>query len=203
MSPITRLLLFRCSAGPGFYAGLQGGYAWGETNYSFSNSNVKGSADPDGWVGGGYGGYNWQSGNLVFGFEADIEGGDVGGSFSTAGGTILGSTDLNWQGSLRGRIGLAADRTLFYVTGGWAFGDADVDGSIPGTPLGCCSESVSLDGWTLGAGMEYAVTHNFTVRAEYRYTDFGDVSLDLPNVNVTMPVEVETHALRVGAGWKF
>ena len=69
--------------------------------------------------------------------------------------------------------------------------------------LGTAGESVSLSGWTLGGGMEYAVSHNFTVRAEYRYTDFGDVSVDFDNVNVTMPVEVETHALRIGAGWKF
>jgi outer membrane immunogenic protein len=190
----------------GFYAGLQTGYVWGEANNSFSDPLlVGGGSDPEGWIGGGYGGYNWQSGNFVFGFETDIEAGDVNGSFSSTGGLISGSTDLNWQGSLRGRIGIAADRTLFYLTGGWAYGEADIDGTslLPAPLAGTGAESVSLSGWTLGGGMEYAVSHNFTVRAEYRYTDFGDVSVDFDNVNLTMPVEVETHALRIGAGWKF
>ena len=115
----------------GFYAGLQTGYVWGEANNSFSDTSlVGGGSDPEGWIGGGYGGYNWQSGNFVFGFETDIEAGDVNGSFSSTGGLISGSTDLNWQGSLRGRIGIAADRTLFYLTGGWAYGEADIDGTV-------------------------------------------------------------------------
>ncbi len=188
----------------GFYAGLQTGYAWGTADHTYSNGS-SGSSDPEGWIGGGYGGYNWQSGNLVLGFEADIEGGNISGTFSDGAGTF-GSSDLNWQGSLRGRIGIAADRTLFYMTGGWAFGDADVSGSTPilvAPFIASGSTSADLSGWTLGGGMEYAVTNNFTVRAEYRYTDFGDVTANFDNFSVNMPVDVQTSAIRVGAGWKF
>lgn len=190
----------------GFYAGLQTGYAWGKSDFSFPNGLGSGSSDPEGWIGGGYGGYNWQSGNFVFGIEADIEAGDAGGSFSSPGGVIVGSTDLNWQGSIRGRMGVAADRTLFYITGGWAYGEADVDGAaIIGPLLFTGSDSANLSGWTLGGGIEYAVSTNFTVRAEYRFTDFGDVSLNLQNGATTanLPIEVETQTFRIGAGWKF
>ena len=70
----------------GFYLGLQTGYVWGDASHSFSDGSFGGSSDPNGWVGGGYAGYNWQSGNFVFGLEGDIEGGDVGGSFHNAAG---------------------------------------------------------------------------------------------------------------------
>lgn len=185
----------------GFYAGLQTGYQWGNADHTFSNGLLGGASDPDGWIGGGHLGYNWQNGNFVLGAEADIEGGNVEGSFNNGAGTF-GSAELGWQGSIRGRVGIAADRTLFYLTGGWAFAEADISGASPFTPLGCCSVSADLDGWTLGGGVEYAFANNFTVRAEYRYTDFGDVSLNL-NPTLTMPVDLETHALRVGASWKF
>jgi outer membrane immunogenic protein len=184
----------------GFYLGLQTGYVWGDANHTFSDGSVGASSDLDGWVGGGYAGYNWQSSNLVFGVEGDIEGGNIDGSYASP--TTLGSADFDWQGSLRGRVGVASNRTLFYLTGGWAFAGADVFGAIPGTPAGCCSANADLDGWTLGGGIEYAVHSNFIIRSEYRYTDFGDVTVNL-SPTVTMPVEVETHVIRVGAGWKF
>ena len=184
----------------GFYLGLQTGYVWGDADHTFSDGTVGASSDLDGWVGGGYAGYNWQSSNLVFGVEGDLEGGNIDGSYASP--TSLGSADFDWQGSLRGRVGVASNRTLFYLTGGWAFASADVFGAVPGTPAGCCNTSADLDGWTLGGGIEYAVNNNFIIRSEYRYTDFGDVTVNL-NPAVSMPVEVETHVIRVGAGWKF
>jgi outer membrane immunogenic protein len=185
----------------GFYLGLQTGYVWGDASHSFSDGSFGGSSEPDGWVGGGYAGYNWQSGNFVFGLEGDIEGGDVGGSFRNAAGTVWGSTDLDWQGSLRARMGIAAYRTLFYITGGWALAQADEKGSTS-TPVGCCGFSADLDGWTLGAGIEYAFTNNFVVRSEYRYTDFGSVTGNIGG-GVNMPVDLHTNAVRIGASWKF
>ena len=159
----------------GLYFGLQTGYVWGNADHTFSDGSLSGNSDPSGWIGGGYGGYNWQSGNFVFGFEADIEGGNVDGSFVNAPGTSLGASELNWQGSLRGRMGIAADRTLFYMTGGWAFADADFSGTTSNTPVACCSYSTDLNGWTLGGGIEYAFSNELTIRGEYRYTDFGTV----------------------------
>ena len=186
----------------GLYIGLQTGYVWGNADFTFSDGSGGGSSNPNGWVGGGYAGYNWQSGNFVLGFEADIEGGNVGGSFANAAAGTFGSSDLNWDGSLRGRMGIAQNRTLFYVTGGWAFGQADLQGSTLSTPPGCCSTSADLNGWTLGGGIEYAFSNELTIRGEYRFTDFGSVTADLVP-GVTMPVDIQTSAFRVGAGYKF
>lgn len=183
----------------GFYVGLQTGYVFGDTDQSFTDGTILGSADTSGWVYGGHVGYNWQMNSFVFGLEADIEGGGVGGSHSNAAGTVFASTDMDWQGSLRARMGLAADRTLFYVTAGWAFAHANTDAF---TPTAAGSFSSDLDGWTVGAGIEYAVSSNFTIRGEYRYTDFGSVTGNLSG-GVNMPLDLQTSAVRVGASWKF
>ena len=101
----------------GFYVGLQGGYLWGDARHSFSNGAPSDNSDPDGFIGGGHIGFNLQSGGIVYGIEADFEGGDVNGGFTNVtGATSVGTVDLNWQGSVRARLGLAHDRTLFYVT---------------------------------------------------------------------------------------
>lgn len=189
----------------GFYLGAQIGYAWGDASHSFSNFAPSGSSDPDGWIGGGHIGYNFQSGQLVFGIEADIEGGGVDGSFiNNAGLTSVGTTDLNWQGSLRGRLGVAADRTLFYLTAGWAFADVDFSGG-PAPGPACCGFSDTLHGWTIGGGVEHMMSRNTTIRLEYRYTDFGETSGALAPAfpGVVMPVDLTTHALRAGVSFKF
>jgi outer membrane immunogenic protein len=81
---------------------------------------------------------------------------------------------VRWQGSARARAGYAFDRVLVYVTGGIAL--ADIRHSYNLTPPpGFASESESRvrAGWTLGGGVEYAVTRNWSARLEYRYTDYG------------------------------
>ena len=181
-------------AGP--YVGAQVGYTWGKANHDFA-SGFAGNSDPEGFVGGGHLGYNWQRGRFVFGVEADFEGGDVSGNFNQP--LTFGSADLNWQGSVRGRVGLAADRALFYATGGWAFADYDFTGA---TLAGCCGFSDTLNGWTVGGGIEYAFTPNTTVRVEYRYADFGNVSSGLSPAD-RMDVDLQTHTVRLGASYKF
>jgi outer membrane immunogenic protein len=189
----------------GLYVGLQGGYLWGDAGHSFSNGAPSDNSDPDGFIGGGHIGYNLQSGSIVYGIEADIEGGDVGGSFTNLTGlSSTGAVDLNWQGSLRARLGVVHGSMLFYATGGWAFGDFDFSGG-PAPGPACCGYSETLNGWTIGGGIEWALSKNLTTRFEYRYTDFGRASGDLAPgyVGVIMPVELETHAIRAGLSYKF
>jgi len=108
-------------------------------------------------------------------------------------GNINVNVHHNIEGSIRGRIGYAWDRVLLYATGGVAFGgfSGNVSGNFPGgtyltpdgeggfigTPFspfgGSASASQTRVGWTVGGGIEYAVTNNWSVRAEYRYTAFG------------------------------
>lgn len=122
----------------------------------------------------------------------------------TSGVTSVGETDVNWQGSLRVRAGVALDRTLFYATAGWALADVDFGGG-PFPPPACCQYSETVHGWTLGGGIEHALNRNLRIRAEYRYTDFGEASgylaPDFPDI--AMPVDLTMHSVRFGAAWKW
>jgi len=191
----------------GIYFGAQGGYGWGSTSQSFSNGAPSGNSDPQGWLGGVYLGYNWQGNNVIFGLEGDFEGADINGSFTrNSGSTSAGSADMNWDASIRGRLGLAFDRSLLYATGGVAFADYDFKGGPNfGSPIPCCGYSDTLTGWTVGAGWEHAWTNHFTTRIEYRYTDYGKANgnLSAPFSSVKMPTKSTTNVVRVGIGYKF
>ncbi len=189
----------------GCYIGVQGGYAWGKSRHSFSNGAPSDNSDPDGFLGGGHIGCNYQVNNIVLGIEGDIEGADVNGSFVNAtGATSVGSAHMSWDASIRGRLGLAWDRSLLYVTGGWAFARYNFGGGpIPAPP--CCGYSANVDGWTLGIGLEYAFTNNWTGRIEYRHADFGTVNGPLPPIfpGVFMPVRNSIDVVRAGFSYKF
>ena len=197
----------------GCYVGAQIGYGWATANHSFDNGAPSDTSKPNGVVGGGLVGCNYQINTFVVGIEGDIEASDImGGEFANlTGGTSAGSSHMKWDGSVRGRLGYAMDRSLFYVTGGWAFARFDLGGG-PGSALfaggglpTCCGYSANMNGWTLGGGWEYAFTNNLSGRIEYRYTDYGTASGTLGPLypTVTMPVNVKTNVVRVGVSWKF
>ncbi|PWE28902.1 hypothetical protein DDZ14_18130 [Maritimibacter sp. 55A14] len=195
----------------GFHAGVSGGYQAGDFRHDFVPffGAPPGDSDPDGVVLGGFAGYSRQVGRLVFGLEADVDFGDVEGSFSNpAGATSSGSADLNWQGSIRARVGLSGELmerpALYYATGGWAAGDYDFEGGdAAGTVRGRFSDTAN--GWTAGVGVELKATDRAALRLEYRYTDLGKASgalaPDIPFVN--MPVEIEYHTIRAGVSLRF
>jgi len=161
-----------------------------------------GTANIDGAVVGGQAGYNWQSSMWVFGLETDLQWTGQRGSTSfclTAGcpaGSFVANADykLQWFGTFRGRAGWLVDpRMLLYVTGGLAYGQfkADYTSGVVGLPLGVASTSTTRAGWTIGAGVEGALSNNWTVKAEYLYVDLGSsasgvlggaTSTVLPNV---------------------
>jgi outer membrane immunogenic protein len=188
----------------GFYAGVQGGFAWGDVDADFSNGAPSLDYDADGFIGGGHVGAAYQWNWLVLGVEGDIEWTDLDGSAGSAAGiTSENSIDVNFQASARGRLGLAFDRFQVYGTGGGAFADVDVTGGPLGGPDGNFSDDSW--GWTAGAGAEYAVTDHVVAGLEYRFTDFGDFSGNLapPFPGVTKTDSLETHAIRGRVGWKF
>ncbi len=169
----------------GAYLGLQGGYGWGSSLTDSETNTVK----TNGWQGGVYGGYNWQTpGALVLGIEADI---NASGEKGTNAGTTVSNP---WNGSVRGRLGIAADRFLIYGTGGVAFGSIKAEDSL----LPPNSASATKAGWTAGLGVEAAVTNNVTARVEYRHTNLG--SADLPGFG---PTSYKSNDVMVGVGFKF
>jgi outer membrane immunogenic protein len=167
----------------GLYLGGLVGYGWGSVDTDTT------SFDADGFLGGVYTGYNYQfPNNVVVGIEGDVTYHDQDGS---GGGGVSASTD--WNGTLRPRIGYAFDRFMPYITGGLAVGN--VEASEPGD-----SDSAAAVGWTAGAGVETAITDNVTARVEYRYTDLGSNG---PSLATAGDVDVSSHSVMVGLGFKF
>ena len=124
--------------------------------------------DTSGFVGGAHAGFNYQINQFVVGLEGDAEASTVKGTTSYVGGNVR--IKDTFRGSIRGRLGFAADRALIYATGGVAFQNF---GKLDYSAATSASYSSSRTGWTLGGGIEYAVTNQWSVRAEYRYSDFG------------------------------
>ena len=142
----------------GFYGGLNVGYEWGKVNGA--------DASPNGIAGGGQLGYNWQSGQFVFGGETDLQASGADDTFANY------KFSNPWFGTLRARAGYAMNNILFYGTFGLGYGDLRAE------QLGI-TQTHTLLGWTLGAGMEVGFTPNWSARVEYLYTDLGSRSFAL------------------------
>jgi outer membrane immunogenic protein len=167
-----------------------GGYAGGFVGYEWGDAKVKGgpNPDPDGWMGGIFGGYNVQtSGAFVVGVETDLS---LSGADDKAGGVRVENT---WNGTVRARAGVAINRVLLYGTGGLAVGNVKV--KIPGD-----SDSSVRAGWTLGAGIEAALANNVIGRVEYRYTDLGGHTY---KTSPKTHVDFQSSQVMVGLGVKF
>ena len=78
------------------------------------------------------------------------------------------SSDLNYMGTVRGRLGAAFDRLLIYGTGGYAFGELEVSNDALGI-----SDKNALSGWAAGGGLEYVWNRSITLRGEYVRIDYG------------------------------
>ncbi len=195
----------------GPYVGVQIGYQDGSADHSFSNGAPSDDSEPSGFVGGGHAGYNWRHENVVFGVEADIEGGDLNGDYvNTTGATSVGSTEVEWQASLRGRIGYASGANLFYATVGGVWMEEEFGGG-PAPGPACCGYSDTVNGWTAGVGFERMLgSQQFlggsaSYRFEYRHTEMDDASGPLPPTfpAVTMPVEQTADAVRAALSVHF
>lgn len=182
----------------GFYLGLQAGYGWGTTDAAtgtLGGFNQAYSYDTSGALGGVHAGFNWQAQQIVLGLETDLELAGLDGSgIGTLGSRH--SSQIDWLGSFRGRIGFAADRTLFYLTGGLAYGDISTAGPDFTT-------SDWRTGWTAGGGIEHAFAPNWTARIEYRYTDLGSESFASTGINRAESNDVTFSAVRAGVSWRF
>ncbi len=163
----------------GPYLGAFLGYEWAEYD-DFGSEN--------GISGGIYGGYNWQSGSWVYGVEADIGFGDV----NSGGGAV--SIDQDVFGSLRGRLGYDLNSFLLYGTGGLALSNTDVSDETD-------SDSDTLTGWTVGAGVEKFFTPSVAGRIEYRYSDYDGNNVNLPSGSFSSGFD--EHSVRAGIGIKF
>jgi outer membrane immunogenic protein len=177
--------------------------------------------DPDGGIVGGTVGCNWQTGSLVLGGETDLSYTSQRSSSSVTLGAFDVTTTyhekLEALGTVRGRLGWSTGPTLFYATGGLAYGALKHDATIIPGPAGIALGGAQLSGsnnewragWTVGAGVEHMFSPDWSLKAEYLYYDLGRSSLVLttfagtPNESGTISHRNDGHILRVGVNYHF
>jgi outer membrane immunogenic protein len=213
----------------GFYVGGNVGYGFGndhdlmtETQAATATTNPGSSVTPKGAFGGAQLGYNWQaSPHLLAGFEADLQGSAQNDTacgplacILQPGGTTNFTTvqqQIDYFGTVRGRLGVINGNVLYYATGGAAFGHVTQDVSVNSAPVFVSgSSSADMIGWTVGGGIEAALWGGWTAKAEYLYMDLGSIST---SVNATSPGAAPTtlattstirdHIVRIGANYHF
>jgi len=167
----------------GFYIG--GNLGYGSTDFTLSVPGASASLNGSGVLGGFQTGYNKQFGTFVLGFETDL---DLTSIKNTTDGV---DTKLTWFGTTRTRAGVLINPSLLlYGTGGVAYGR--VEESVPGT-----SGKISGVGWAAGAGVQYALTPQWSIGAEYLHLD-----LDLGSVN-SVDTKATTNLGRATLNYKF
>jgi outer membrane immunogenic protein len=193
----------------GFYVGVFGGGGVGNHNLNnalgpagFANFTV--NYESKGALGGGEAGYNWQSGNIVFGVEGDAFWSGFKGDDAAQALGAIDSTKLRWGATLRGRGGIAVDRLMLFFTGGWAYGEflhTDTD-LVNG--LGIDQFTANRSGLTAGGGIAYAITDSLIGKVEYRYFDFGRYVRAAP-LNGQLPYTVDNtySVVTLGLDFKF
>lgn len=217
---------------PGFtwtggYIGANIGYGWADFEQAFNADVIvigplseEFNADGDGILGGAQAGFNWQTGQFVFGVEVDVQAADIDGSanrffdfnpVATLDADV--STEIDWFGTARGRIGFVpTERLMIYGTGGFAFGETTSTASYEAVPIvgpavsDSASSTDTRTGWAAGAGAEYAFADNWTLKAEYLYVDLGEETFlnlqdDLFEADLTSDVTLQT--VRLGINYKF
>ncbi len=207
----------------GFYVGGQFGGGWGTsqtTNVTATPSEPAGSVDSPidlgGALGGFYAGYNYQMNQYLFGIDGDFSWSGVDGDSTdigiTNGHTLSHHSYMDWLTSVTGRVGYTSNNWLLFAKGGWAWAQfhGTTNNTLGAVNFGGGSSSEVRDGWTVGAGLEYAVTSHVTLKVEYDYVGFATASYSSTDVSatgvVTTPAKTTTSSLSVfkaGGAYKF
>ena len=184
----------------GFYVGAVGGYVWGRNVGSPSGGVTSTTIDPSGGQIGLTAGVNGQFDQFVLGLE-----GEVLWSGAKSSGTVTGTANVatiksDWQGAIKARAGVAFDQVLVYAHGGFAFADHSASVSNNAGFLG--EYRTTRSGWTVGAGVEVAVTDNVSAKLEYAYSDFGKWSANHTTLGGT-DFQYHNHAIKAGVNFHF
>jgi outer membrane immunogenic protein len=159
-----------------------------------------GNVNPNGAIGGAQGGYNWQSGTIVFGLEGDIQASGQNGSTTlcdmagcpVGSGIATAGYKLPWFGTLRARLGFTPQpRWLIYATGGLAVAEIDEsvsEGPVGGAPGIVINSNTTRAGFAVGGGVETAITDRWSIKAEYLFMGFGNVGVTGAGTPVTTTV---------------
>jgi outer membrane immunogenic protein len=213
----------------GVYLGGNAGYGAGVDRLTQTPNqgivSTEGSTiTPKGFAGGVQLGYNWQGGrNWLVGFEADIQGTNQDHTACSAllcftqtpppgNDAITMRNQIDWFGTVRGRIGAVNNNILFYATGGAAFGrikeTVQENFSLGGGTTNSTAVTSTFNqlGWTAGGGIEAAVAGNWTAKAEYLYLNLGTIQstfADGTGLIINNSTKVQDHIFRAGVNYRF
>lgn len=202
----------------GFYGGVFAGYGWGESNFVDNDFyNLAGeefSLDPKGGLAGITVGYNVQRGSIVFGLEGEVGYLGLDGSVAQPSSPEDSFASINGgiYASLAGRLGVALDRALIYAKGGVAVTgangkfDDNCDVGACGGGLLNASSSGAMVGYTIGGGIEYALSEQWTAKLEYAYLNFGDATASgvaAGGGTFTYGYDLSAHTVKLGLNYKF
>lgn len=209
-APQPQLVVSALPSWAGPYVGAQAGYLSGRGETSFPGTGEFHFVDPKGFAAGWSAGYARQWGRVVGGLEGDLNFVDAAATVNTGFAPDPSITQLqsaiNWNSHVRGRVGYAFDRALFFVAGGLAL--AGVDSKAFDNASGAIATwNDTRVGWTIGAGVDYRVAPRASVRLEYLYDNYGAKTLPAQTVGATTFAEreskLDSHTLRAGAHWHF
>jgi outer membrane immunogenic protein len=203
----------------GFYLGGNFGSGTGRDRSTLTGLpgiNEQFNLAPDGVLGGVQAGYNWQAANWVYGLETDIQGSSQRDNktcillCNPALVSTAYDATLPWFGTVRGRLGYTVGSTLFYGTGGYAYGD--IKTKVTTTAFGLSttdSLSTTKSGWTAGAGIETPFAFlglfgpNWTSKTEYLYVDLGSTTGTILGGALVSTTSVKEHIFRTGLNYHF
>lgn len=205
----------------GFYAGVNAGTLWGKTDdWTYVSTGASSEPKYAGALLGGQIGYNHQIGQWVLGVEGDMAWSNAKGSASDPFGDLdafffTDETRIDWFGTVTGRLGYAWERTLFFVKGGFAAAEVTQQTSFnpsvfisPAAPFpipatgGVNGTKTTATGWTIGLGAEYALTANWSAKAEYLYYDLGTDTYTVDN-GFQVDARERGGIARVGVNYRF
>jgi outer membrane immunogenic protein len=165
-----------------------------------------GSGDAASWVAGIHAGHNWQDGATVYSIESDIQGTALRTSFNTLlTGNVLTNTtsNINYYGTFRGRVGWAAGQWLFYGTAGVAYGAWDFSSAYV-SPFSSAVATNGLNiGWVGGGGIEYKWSPHVIFSLNYQYVDLGKNTLSQPFPAIYALQHAQLQAVTFGVSWLF
>lgn len=181
----------------GFYAGVNAGYSWGESAVSVDGDPIDGvDLNLGGFNGGAQAGFNMNMGGFVIGAETDIQASAVSATYSN--GFDEYTSKVNYFGTFRGRVGVPLEGVMPYVTAGVAYGG--VTNTLDPENGPTTTDSQFHTGYTLGGGVEVAVSDAMTVKGEYLFTSLGTQTYEL---DPAIDNDISFHAVRIGVNFGF
>ena len=192
----------------GFYAGVNFGYGWGSGSGTVTYTALApiGASGPisgsgNGFLGGAPIGYHWQIGSFVLGAEADFQLSEAAGTYSgNVGAVTFTGTGRNlWFGTFRGRLGYALDQFLVFGTGGGYVAQNKFSGT-DSTGASWVEHETGW-GWTIGAGVEYALFQSWSIKGEYLYLSTPSAVPTQPGTTVSG--SMDSHIVRAGLNFRF